>query len=96
MKSLKLFSIQPFGIYCFVSGIKVPENEWALQVSDKSVRVKIGQPINGVYPATFDNPITNDINRPLSACSNLSPVANEWRPSGESITGLKITKLMRF
>ncbi|KAK4011675.1 hypothetical protein OUZ56_020794 [Daphnia magna] len=93
VKSLKLFSIQPFGIYCFVSGIKVPENEWALQVSDKSVRVKIGQPINGVYPATFDNPIINDINRPLSACSNLSPVANEWRPSVDGVKPVTNRKL---
>ncbi|XP_057380222.1 uncharacterized protein LOC130702570 isoform X2 [Daphnia carinata] len=93
MKSLELFSIQPFGIYCCVSGIKVPENEWKLQVSDKSVRVKLGQPINGVYPATFDNPITNDINRPLSACSNQSPVTEKRGPSVDAVKPMTNRKL---
>lgn len=89
LESLKFFSQQPFGIYCLISGITVPENEWALQFSDTSVRVKLGHPINGVYPATFDNVLTNDINRPLSACSNMSPAVKEWDPSGEFLNNLK-------
>lgn len=81
--SLKWFSKPSFGISCIVPGITLTENEWALLVSDKSVRVKLGHPINKVYPATFVNFPINNVNRPLSACSNLSPIAPEFDPSGE-------------
>lgn len=81
--SLKLFAKPPFGISCIVPGITLTENEWCSLVSDKSLRVKLGHPINKVYPATFVNFPINNINRPLSACSNLSPIAQEFDPSGE-------------
>ena len=83
--SLKLFSKESFGINCIVPGMTFTENEWVLLVTDKSVRVKLGHPINKVYPATFVNFPINNINRPLSACSNLSPVAPEFDPSGKSL-----------
>jgi hypothetical protein len=83
VSSLKLFSKQPFGINCLIPGITLTENEWTLLISDKSIRVKLAQPINKVYPATFVNFPINNINRPLSACSNLSPIAPEFEPSGE-------------
>lgn len=80
VSSLKWFSRPSFGINCIVLGITLTENEWALLVNDKSVRVKLGQPINKVYPATFVNKLVNNVIRPLSACSNLSPIAQEFDP----------------
>lgn len=78
--SLKWFSRPSFGINCIVPGITLTENEWALLVNDKPVRVKLGQPNNKVYPATFVNMSFNNVIRPLSACSNLSPIAQEFDP----------------
>lgn len=67
VKALKLFTQQPFGINCIVSGVTATTEDWQNLLGDKSVSVKIGPGVEAVYSVTFTD---DDLNAQLMNVNN--------------------------
>lgn len=81
VKSLTHFDQEPFGVSCFVSGVKLNPKEWDEFISEKSVRVRLGPASNDIHPAIFQSDVLHlitDTSTPMS--SVLSPDAKPWTP----------------
>lgn len=53
VKALKLYTQQPFGINCIVSGVTATAEDWQGLLIDKSVSVKIGPGVEAIYSICF-------------------------------------------
>lgn len=92
LEGLTCFRHPPFGIYCKIDGDVMLSNiEWGELIFEKSIKVKIGSCVDGIYSVTLtDDPCNKEIVKAIS--SKISPVCN--LKSGELTNSIHFLRII--